>query len=202
MIERSIREKIAEISSSAAPELALLIKNEIYRMEKENAHLAGAVYTLSEEDALKCIEKAAGGRAKRIFQIALASVLALAFLISYLMDTAYVQGLILCLVCIGLLVVILVVPKRMQRELAKAQSGRERFLLAGDKDIFSSDGESCFQLSYEKDLVKIKEDEDFYLICASRNRNWCIPKAELTREALAELDEVFCGEESPLRKND
>lgn len=195
-MERILKEKIAGISSKASPELAPLIKEEICRAEEENGVLTGVVYTLSEQDALRALKKIKRGRFKRVFQAALAASLALCFLISYLRDRSYIQGLILGLVCIALLAVFVIIPRQLQKQEARSQSGRERFLLAGDKTIFSSDGESCFQLHYKNDMVRIQEDEEFYYIHASHDRNWCIPKEALSREELSELEEVFGGVKS------
>ena len=200
-MERKLKQKIAEIIADASPELGLLIKEEVDRVKEENSVLAGVVYTLSEEDALKACKKMIRGRFKRTFQAVLAALLTLAFFISYWRDPAYLQGLILGFVCLALLAVILIVPARVQKQEAKNQSGRERFLLAGNRSMFSSDGESCFQLNYKNDMVKIREDDEFYYLCASRDRNWCVPKKELSREGLTELDEVFRGEDSPFEKD-
>ena len=150
-------------------------------------------YKLIFDDILRALQldHRLYGRKKQKIQSIAFGVLSIGFLISYLMNREYKLGIILGLLCLGVIAVIWEMPffslKQMAKNIEK-QNAVYTMDFQEDKVLIGY-GAQHFEAAYTSKDFYAYEDEFQYLIYPEKKRMFCIPKRKLTKELRQNLRE-------------
>lgn len=125
------------------------------------------------------LQQRAQGQGKRYFQMALALVLSVGMLYSWLRDTAYIMGLVLGIICALLFLALLLLPDRIMRHTAKLMAenmGRLEFRIY-ENGVTLYDGFASLSLS--GDETAVYENDRMYLFETKSQRIYPLPKRSL-----------------------
>lgn len=151
---------------------------------------------LTKEEMLQCALASQSGRAKRTrrLQSVLALALAAGFLLSWIWDRSYVQGLVLAGISLLLFAAVQLLPKMMVRQQAEEMERSEkRFTMEITQDSILVETQlGRWELDGRTDSLKtILETRDVYCLVSDKKKLFCLPKRCLTPEQSREVGEWF-----------
>lgn len=164
-------------------------------------------FELTKEEMLQCALASQSGKAKRSrrFQSVLALVLAAGFVLSWIWDHSYVQGLVLAGICLVLFAAVQLLPRLIVRQLAEDMEQTERRLTMDitQESILVQTQLGRWELSRDT-LKTILETRDVYCLVTDKKKLFCLPKRCLSQEQMSQVNQWFSGlfdPSSPSRKD-
>ncbi len=151
---------------------------------------------LTKEEMLQCALASQSGKAKRSrrVQAVLALVLAAGFILSWIWDHSYVQGLVLAGVSLLLFAAVLLLPRMTVRQLAEEMERGEQHLTMDITEDAVTVQTQLGRWELTRDtLSTILETRDVYCLVSDKKKLFCLPKRCLTPEQLDQVNQWFSG---------
>lgn len=151
---------------------------------------------LTKEETLQCALASQSGKAKRSrrVQAVLALVLAAGFILSWIWDHSYVQGLVLAGISLLLFAAVLLLPRMLVRQLAEEMERNEkRFTMEITEDAVTVQTQLGRWELTRDNLRTILETRDVYCLVSDKKKLFCLPKRCLTPEQLGLVNQWFSG---------